>query len=583
MFLFVPPMMRQTSVHVLACAVEAVDRVALARGLSRDETVRQLLTAHVERQLELDEPDRLTHISSIMRHPLKPIHPDAWPDARVRLSMRLPEGLAVRAREVALVLPGQTRGGGIADYQSRRLTDSVMTAIAAVEGFADDLLAGLRGCIRHQAAIGLWRLVVAATLTSEEQRIILDARRGADDSDRRVVEILRDEDTAWHDQFRVQVVRYLTQRYLTEGLDVEGLDVGGLDSEWLNGEHMLYDQRDGRKWAQIRDEFERFGLADEAFDDFKGWGLNMEGRGGSHIWRVRRRVVTEQLCNWLWDSRDAVTEERTLVAGEPGWTLQLPYGWTVFAVPGPDRMAPGIRQAVDAGRVLLLHTSNPERWFVWPMTPDEVGDLRPLPGVADVITALAIRPRRRSGPVRPSPVKRLRPEDTAELLLQVEVPSTVEIPVNIAYQSGLIGRSERDDIVAAARRTTYERMQEFIQHAQSELSPGHLDELVDAMDSPTAFLRIAYRDGLADGLADHLETVLVVPVQQYAVISLADAVADHMPPAGVSWLTKQVLRAYRDVLRTDRIAAWQRALDNNRHRDPWRGIESRPGSCDTES
>lgn len=579
MFLLVRPKMRQTTVHVPACAVAAVDRVALARGCSRDETVRQLLTAHVDRQLELDAPYRLTHISTIMRHPLKPIHPDAWPDPRVRLSMRLPEGLVAQARDVALVLPGQTQGGGIADYQARGLTDSVMTAIAAVEPLTDELLAGLRGCVRHQAAVGLWRLVVAATLTSEEQRVVLDARDGADDDTQRVVEILRDEDSAWHDQFRVQVVRHLVRRYLTEDLDVEGLD-----GERLDGEEMLYDQRDGQKWTEIRDEFERFGLADEHFDDFTGWGLNLDGRGGAHVWRLQRRVVAEHLCSWLWDSRDEIaTEDRTMVAVVPDWTLQLPNGWTVSPVSRSDRMTPGAQQAVDAGRLLLLQTTNPERWFLWPMAHNEAGVLRPIPGFADVVDALVIRPRRRPGKARTPPAKRLPPEEIAELLLMVDVPSTVEMPVHIAYQAGLIDQGERDDTVAAARRTTHERMQEFVQHAQSQLSSGHLDELVEAMDNPTVFRRIAYREGLPDSLGERLDSMILVPTHRYAVASLAQAVDDRLSAVGMSWLTKQVLRAYRNVLKTDRIAAWQRALDNNRHRDPWHGVESRPGACDTEA
>lgn len=579
MFLLVRPKMRQTTVHVPACAVAAVDRIALARGWSRDQAVRQLLAAHVDRQLECDAPDRLTHISTIMRHPLKPIYPDAWPDPRVRLSMRLPEGLAALARDVALVLPGQTQGGGIADYQARRLTDSVMTAIAAVEPLTDELLAGLRGCVRHQAAVGLWRLVVAATLTSEEQRVVLDARDGADDATQRVVELLREEDSAWHDQFRVQVVRHLVRRYLTEDLTIEGLD-----RDWLDGEEMLYDQRDGQKWAEVRDEFERFGLADEAFDDFNGWGLNVDGRGGAHVWRLQRRVVAEHLCSWLWDSSDEIAiEDRMMVAVVPGWTLQLPNGWTVTPVSRPDRMTPSAQQAVDAGLVLLLQTTSPERWFLWPMAHDEAGVLQPIPGFADVVAALVMRPRRGGGGARTSSAKRLPAEGIAELLLVVDVPSTVEMPVHIAYQAGLIDQGERDETVAAARRTTHERMEEFVRHAQSRLSSGHLDELVEAMNNPTVFRRIAYREGLPVSLRKRLDAMIRVPTHRYAVASLAQAVDDRLSAVGVNWLTKQVLRTYCDVLKTDRIAAWQRALDNNRHRGPWRGVESRPGACDTEA
>jgi hypothetical protein len=556
----VPLKVRQTSIHVPACAVEAVAYISGVRGLSRDETLRQVLAEHVDRQLELDEPDRVTHISTIMRHPLKPIHPGAAPDPRIRLSMRLPEDLAANARAVALVLPGQTRGGGIADYQARRLTDSVMTAIAAVTPLSDDVLGGLRGCIRHQAAIGLWRLAVAATLTREEQRVIDHARSRVDGHARRVVEILREEDSAWHDQFRVQVVRYLVRHFLIEGADEE---------------MMLYDQRDGQEWAEIRDELERFGLADERFDGFEGWSLNLEGRGGSHVWRLRRRVELEEVCRWLWTTRHhAADEERTLDVRLPRWTLQVPAGWTAVPAAPLDRLPPEARQSVAAGRILLLHTSNPEQWFLWPLDGnDPRGEPFLVSGLADVTAALA---GRRS---------RIPPEGIAELLLVVvEDWLAVDMPVHIAHRSGLIDDDTRDDLIIRAHRETRDRMEEFVQLARSELSPQHVEDLASAMDSPSAFVRIAYREGLPESLAEHLPSDLVVPpVCTWPVTSLAHAIAGHMSTPALTWLARHLLRNLRSLLNSDRMAAWQQGFDNNRHRAVWRETDARPSTCDTET
>lgn len=76
-------------------------------------------------------------------------------------------GVADRARTVSLRLPGQFQRAH-RDYQSRQLTDAVMTAIAVHEPFTDTYLDGLRPVLRHRSARGLWGLAVAATSTAPE-------------------------------------------------------------------------------------------------------------------------------------------------------------------------------------------------------------------------------------------------------------------------------------------------------------------------------------------------------------------------------------------------------------------------------
>jgi hypothetical protein len=53
-----------------------------------------------------------------------------------------------------------------------------MTAIAVREPFADEFLEGLLPLLRHDAALGLWHLAVAATSTVPESAI-RDAAREA--------------------------------------------------------------------------------------------------------------------------------------------------------------------------------------------------------------------------------------------------------------------------------------------------------------------------------------------------------------------------------------------------------------------
>ena len=150
--------------------------------------------------------------------------------------------MIARARAVSLRLPGQSLRAH-RDYQSRLLTDAVMTAIAVQEPFADEFLEGLLPLLRHGAAIGLWQLVVAATSTTPEN-VIRDAARealSAEESVARrrlllVAEAL-DEEVAWHSPGRFQVAANLARDMLS-GANARA------------NEQMLYEQR--AKWDAIR-------------------------------------------------------------------------------------------------------------------------------------------------------------------------------------------------------------------------------------------------------------------------------------------------------------------------------------------
>ncbi|MGA6160680.1 hypothetical protein ACPEIC_46060 [Stenotrophomonas sp. NPDC087984] len=95
-----------------------------------------------------------------------------WPALRLRV--RAPHGLLERARAVSLRLPGQ-HPRAYRDYQGRMLTDEVTTAIAVAELFTDDFLTGLLPLLRHGAALGPWRLAVAASSTGPEKARLVEA------------------------------------------------------------------------------------------------------------------------------------------------------------------------------------------------------------------------------------------------------------------------------------------------------------------------------------------------------------------------------------------------------------------------
>jgi hypothetical protein len=125
----------ETNVRVPPCASAALQTIAARAGTSRDETIRRLLSEHVERQEHLDPEERLTHVSTVLRYPMPPFSSHT-PRLGRPLRLRLPFGFDVRARAVSLQLPGQSRRAH-RDYEARPLTDAVMTAIAVEEPFAD--------------------------------------------------------------------------------------------------------------------------------------------------------------------------------------------------------------------------------------------------------------------------------------------------------------------------------------------------------------------------------------------------------------------------------------------------------------
>jgi hypothetical protein len=284
----VPPLL-ESNVRIPACAWDALEEIKVTQGVSRDEAVRQLLEEHVAAQEGRAPDDRLTHISTVLRYPPPP-RLSSGRDLSKLLRVRLSPAVAEKARKVLLRLPGQSVRGHH-DYQARLLTDAVVTAIAIQLPFTDEVLDGLLPVVRHRTAVGLWGLAVAATSTGAEREVYaaaepLPRRAGARPAEedpveaaRRyrnllVAEVLR-EDVGWHDQWRFQVVAHLAGQLLC-------------GDEADRNEQMLYDQH-VMVWGQLRHDLENSVDGDHwLLYGLEGFHQDLEGRGGTAVWRAER-------------------------------------------------------------------------------------------------------------------------------------------------------------------------------------------------------------------------------------------------------------------------------------------------------
>lgn len=203
---------QSTSVLVPRQAADALAAAATKLGTSREVAARLVLAEHLAAQRDRSIDDRLVHISTVLRFPPAPL-PEK-PDPRVRLPLRLDPGVDEEFVELAFRLPGQPRRQGHRDYGARPLADALVTAVALREPFEVEGLEGLPSVLRWCEAIGLWRLVVAATRTAPELQILkeesaLSAR-------------LREQGgTVWHAPWRFEVALAMARRLLRPGVDVE--------------------------------------------------------------------------------------------------------------------------------------------------------------------------------------------------------------------------------------------------------------------------------------------------------------------------------------------------------------------------
>lgn len=507
--------MAETNVLVPQSAFDALERFRSANGLSRDEAIRLLLRDHLDEQLSLDDDYRVTHISTVIRHPAPPANRTETSTAH-RLRLRLPPGTADEARSVGLILPGQAAGRAYHDYQPRLLADAVATAIAKVEPFADDVLQGLLPLIRHRTAHSLWRLTVEGTRTRVERHTLtLTDDRGS----RIALRLGEDEDeVAWRGLWRDEVMRHLVQRLLS-------------GDEAQATEDKLF-RRSGLWWDDLVVEA-RY-PADDTNEVISGWPHAMrdwEGRGGAAVWRASRTVDLEDLRAWL-----TTPAGRTHAIHTPGWTVRMPHSWRTLPVPAgrdlddwADRVARGEVLQVDHG----------SRTAIWPVLADRT----PVPGFATVLDA----------------APGLAPDELAELVLTRwdEDTDLMLGPIDIApfraWNFGLISSSARDEAIAEARERTGENMQAVVD-SHPELAPEVRRRLEDALTNPSHFVRLARQAGLSAG------RVTVKPRWQWHYGSIADVLVSDAPREALEWLTREVAWRRRRALEASMEDAWKKAF-----------------------
>lgn len=449
----VHPKTTETNVRLPPCAFDALATVVTRHGTSRDATVRQLLAEHAERQEQADPGDRLTHISTVLRYPPPPRwRKDPRQDRPLRL--RASPDLLERARAVSLVLPGQYQRA-FRDYQSRALTDAVMTAIAIAEPFTDDFLDGLLPLLHHRAARNLWRLATAGLCTGPERALLeaavavreTTAGTPAPDTDTQhllAIVTALEKDVAWHSPARFQVAANLARELLT-GPQADA------------NARLL--QEEGEDWNDLYLDTLYADTDRQAHLQRGTTSYDWSGRGGGAVWRAERQVSLDNLGDWL--TGPIRTDTAEYVVRPPGWALSRPPGWHALVPQSAHtgRLPQPYATWVDQGRALAFPYQ--DRQAVWPLQrqPDRPG-FEPVPGAEALLAAATgLKPEQVLSYIEALLVDwnhQFDADDEPDLRLALDVP------VSRAYDFGLISADERQRAMAEARAATLNSMDEVI-------------------------------------------------------------------------------------------------------------------------
>ncbi|WP_157376266.1 hypothetical protein [Amycolatopsis keratiniphila] len=533
--------LQETNVRVLPCVLKALARIALRRGVSRDEAVRQVLAEHVAAQEAREAEDRLTHIATVLRYPLPVGRGRERADRSLRL--RLPEGLADRARAVSLRLPGQ-HSRAHRDYVARPLTDAVVTAIAVQECFTDPFLHGLLPVLRHNAALGLWQLAVAETITKPELAIqdaaeYVRARIGGTltPDERRLLLMSEqlDDDVFWHAESRFTAAAKLARALLTDD------DSGVAKEKWL------YEQ--GNDWHE-----QRLDHRHSVHGSQRRGGWEADGRGSAAVWRAGRNVDLQDFTDWLLTLDGRTT--RTRIVPAPGWSVRAPAGWATHVVPHGQELPARFAQWAAQDRVLVWPVDG--RQVVWPVRP---GHPRPVPGV-EPLTALArtLRPEKVLEFIEAILVEwgtsvtdamgaSIGLDDdgsgaSSELVAEFDFPTPyLWLPVDKAFDFGFIDAGQRRAAMDAAYEQAPHRTRSAGERIVSEPGPG---------PDPDFTVLITRRR----------KSRKAKPMWRWPRGSVAEEVFAGTSPEVVGWLAERSLWMARRTVHGAMEAAWHDGFDH---------------------
>lgn len=450
----------ETNVRVPPCALKALAVVMARNGASRDATVRRLLAEHVQRQEPAHPEDRLTHISTVLRYPPPPVGRKQR-HTGTRLRLRLPAGLAGRAREVSFHLPGQYPRAH-RHYQSRALTDAVMTAIACAEPFTDEALDGLFPLLRHRAAHNLWRLVSVALCTRPEFNLLHAAEKlrdgmeggsvqGLDREQRRLLHtvVALENEVAWHSPARFITAANIAREHLTGPRAEENermLHEGGDDFDDLYRDTLHAREETRRKLLHGTVEYD--------------WS----GRGGTAVWRAERQVTLQDFEDWLVDPG---TGPARILVTPPGWVLLRPDAWTAAApaLTRDGQLPQPFPQWQREGRVLTFPYRN--RQALWPLQRIQPAPgWEPVPGIETLLAPARKLPAEKVlGYIEALLVEWDHPLDTEE---EPAFHRALEISADRAYDIGLITAEERRAAMAEARESTLRGMDGVIARFEAD-------------------------------------------------------------------------------------------------------------------
>lgn len=450
----------ETNVLVPPCALKALAVVMARNGASRDATVRRLLAEHVQRQEPAHPEDRLTHISTVLRYPPPPVGRKQR-HTGTPLRLRLPAGLAAKAREVSLHLPGQYPRAH-RHYQSRALTDAVMTAIAYAEPFTDDTLEGLFPLLRHRAAHNLWRLASVALCTRPEFHLLRAAEKlrdglkgrpaqGLDREQQRLLDTVAalENEVAWHSPARFITAANIAREHLTGPRGKENERMFYEDGEDFDD---LY-----RDTLHAREETRQKLLRGTVEYDWSG-------RGGTAVWRAERQVILQDFEDWLVGPGTGPSQ---ILATPPGWVLLRPDAWTAAApaLTRDGQLPQPFPQWQREGRVLTFPYRN--RQALWPLQRiQRAPGWEPVPGIEALLTpARALPTEKMLGYIEALLIEWNHPFDTEK---EPAFPRVLEISADRAYELGMITAEERRAAMAEARESTLRGMDEVIARFEAD-------------------------------------------------------------------------------------------------------------------
>jgi len=499
----------QNSVRLSPSAAAALEALRIERGTSRDATVRHLLEMYVASQAASNEDERLTHISTVLRFPPPPRRRTDH-DHRVRIAFRADPDVVSRATSFALRLPGQPWRRGPGHYSPRPLTDALTVAIAAARPFADDGLDDLPALITQGAALGLWRLTVAATLSNAEKRVLLTAPESE------VAAILTDEDVCWHAPWRFEVALHIARKLLT-GADAEA-NLRMLDRQHEDFSAQLHDYA-RTEWPDSPVLRDCPAIA----------GQDFEGRGGAAVWRAERKLTMTRLADWV-VRRGAGGDFEAI---QPLWLLRSPPGWHAVPVQHRQPLTPAQHADVLSGRVLQVHSGS--RSALWPYRPDAT----PVPGFTAVTAA----------------AHALTAESVVELvLLTQDELGDPWVPAELACSWGFITPQTRDRLIDEAahnRRRAVEGTREHHLRDPEQLQAT----LRKHVDDPERFALVARQQGVDGGpfRAAH----------RWEIGSVATILATGASDEQIAWLVTTVTAM--------RARTLERAMESAASRAYWYG------------